>query len=329
MRTLVLISACFALAIAACSGTSEDQPEGQAGTGGSAGTGGAAGSTAGNAGSTAGNAGSECKAPVFSTNCAEVPGFQRDFAASCEGNVAKASWHYHYMCNGVEQIANYTCTSDCGEAPCIDSHVGWPQSGSQFVAEVCGSGAGGAAGSAGSAGTGGTAGNAGSGGCEIPSFSTDCSLVTEFQCGFSATCDGKTAKVSWHHHVMCNGQEQIVPFTCSYECATACNSDYHDWPQNGAKLVAGICDTGAGGSAGDGGNCTPEHGGCTSTTECCNLWDGTGGAAGGQQTGTVCEPTAKTCEHCSNQGENCSGPYAKCCPGLGCNDAGACEWLPD
>ena len=328
MRTLVLISACFALALAACSGSSEDEPAGQAGTGGTPGTGGAAGSTAG-------AAGSSCKAPVFSSNCAEVPSFQCGFAASCSGHTAKASWHHHYTCDGVEKIAEYTCTSDCGEAACFEDYVGWPQTGTAFVNELCGSGTAGAGGTAGAAGTGGeagtggAAGSAGAAGCDIPSFSSDCSQVTEFQCGVSASCEGKTAKMSWHHHVMCNGQEQIIPFTCTYECATDCDESYMEWPQNGAKFVEGICGTGAGGAAGDGGNCTAEHGSCADTSECCNLWDGTGGAAGGQQSGTVCEPTAKTCEHCSNQGENCSGPTAKCCPGMGCNDGGTCEYLPD
>lgn len=336
MRTFVLISACFAFAVAACSGSTEEDPTGQAGTAGS-GTGGAAGNAgkAGAAGSTAGSAGSSCKAPVFSSNCAEVPSFQCGFSASCDGHVAKASWHHHYTCDGTEQIAEYTCTSDCGETACFDGYVGWPQSGAQFVNELCGSGTAGAGGTAGSGGAGTAgAGTAGTGGCEAPSFSDDCSQVASFQCGFSASCEGKTAKVSWHHHVMCNGQEEIVPFSCTYACASECDDQYMGWPQNGAKLVEEICGQGAagtagtGGSAGDGGNCTAEHGSCADTAECCDLWEGNGGAAGGQQSGTMCEPAAKTCEHCSKADETCAGAN-KCCPGLVCADSLGCVYLPD
>ncbi len=318
MRTLALILA--SLTIAACTGSVDEPASSQGGAAGSAGS--AAGS--------GGAAGGTCPKPSFSTDCNEVASFQCGFAASCEGKVAKATWHHHYSCNGQELIENFSCTAPCAAA-CNSEYSNWPQSGADFMKGICGggtagaagagaAGAGGAGGAAGAAGAGGIAGAGGAGGtCTIPSFSTDCSKVTEFQCGFSPTCDGKTAKVEWHHHVMCNGQEEIVPYSCTYECAVDCDEAWSGWPNNGATFVAEICAAGAGGSAGDAGNCAPEHAACASDAECCPLWTGTGGAAGGQQTGTTCAPATPggTCEHCSNLGELCDS-YHACCPGFGC-----------
>lgn len=252
MKSLSLFAGCFALAVAACSG-SDDEPAGQAGAagtgaggtagiGGSAGEAGAAGQGGGQAGSagTAGAAGC-APAPTYDPDCSKVSYFECGFGSSCEGNTLKVSWHEHHFCNGVEDIIPYTCTYDCGSAGCSSSYMGWPKDGTVLVAEACGAGDGGTAGAAGSPGDGGT--------CEAPSFSTDCSKVTAFQCGFGASCEGKTAKVSWHHHYFCNGQEQIANFQCSYDCPVECDSSYMDWPQDGATFVAGICKTGS-----DGGN---------------------------------------------------------------------------
>jgi hypothetical protein len=243
MRTLSLLAGCFAVALAACSG-SDDEPAGQAGAAGSSAAAGSAGAggTAGNAGAagsaglggSAGNAGSaNCPPiPTYDADCSKVTTFECGFGASCEGDTLKVSWHEHYFCNGKEDIIPFTCTYACTNG-CNSGYQGWPQNGTDLVAEACGPNDGGAAGAAGSAGDGGT--------CNVPSFDTDCSKVTSFQCGFSASCEGNTAKVSWHHHYDCNGQEQIANFTCSYACAGSCDPSYMDWPQDGAAFVAGIC----------------------------------------------------------------------------------------
>jgi len=78
--------------------------------------------------------------------------------------------------------------------------------------------------------------------CSPPNHSSDCSQVSGFQCGFSASCtDGKTIKADWHEHVMCPDMEQIYNFTCSYTCPNGCNSSTGVWPQNGADLVKQLC----------------------------------------------------------------------------------------
>lgn len=47
-------------------------------------------------------------------------------------------------------------------------------------------------------------------GCAYPNYPPDCSLVDYFQCGFDAYCDDGVILVSWHEHVFCNGQEEII-----------------------------------------------------------------------------------------------------------------------
>ena len=77
--------------------------------------------------------------------------------------------------------------------------------------------------------------------CTMPSYPSDCSQVSYFQCGFNATCNGNVVTADWHEHVFCGGGlEQIVPYTCSYTCPDVCiNTSI--WPQNGADLVAAYC----------------------------------------------------------------------------------------
>jgi hypothetical protein len=79
-------------------------------------------------------------------------------------------------------------------------------------------------------------------GCVYPDYPTDCSLVDYFQCGFEAYCDDGVIHVSWHEHVFCNGQEEIVEFTCTYACPYGCEEGaYIDWPEDGQQLVADNC----------------------------------------------------------------------------------------
>ncbi len=78
--------------------------------------------------------------------------------------------------------------------------------------------------------------------CEPPSFSEDCSLVTEFQRGFQAWCEDGVLHADWHHHWFCAGQEEITPFQCSYPCPHGCvDGEIMDWPANGQALVEGYC----------------------------------------------------------------------------------------
>lgn len=78
--------------------------------------------------------------------------------------------------------------------------------------------------------------------CQPPSFSEDCSLVTEFQCGFQAWCEAGVLHADWHHHWFCDGEEEITPFQCSYPCPHGCEEGpIMDWPANGQALVEGSC----------------------------------------------------------------------------------------
>ena len=79
-------------------------------------------------------------------------------------------------------------------------------------------------------------------GCHYPSHSDDCSLVYDFQCGIEPTCSDGVITVNWHEHVMCGDMEDIVEFSCSYQCPLGCEDGYiSDWPGSGAELVANNC----------------------------------------------------------------------------------------
>ncbi len=79
-------------------------------------------------------------------------------------------------------------------------------------------------------------------GCTPPSFSDDCSLVTEFQCGFQAWCEKGVLHAAWHHHWFCEGEEVITPFECSYTCQHGCvTGEIVDWPSNGQVFVETHC----------------------------------------------------------------------------------------
>lgn len=78
--------------------------------------------------------------------------------------------------------------------------------------------------------------------CEPPFFSDDCSLVTEFQCGFMARCEGGVLLADWHHHWFCDGEEEITPFECAYACPHGClEGEIVDWPPDGETLVKEYC----------------------------------------------------------------------------------------
>ena len=78
--------------------------------------------------------------------------------------------------------------------------------------------------------------------CEFSPFPTDCSLVSEFQCGFMAACKDGSLSVDWHHHYFCNGEETIIDYACSYPCPHGCQEgDIVDWPPDGATLVDQFC----------------------------------------------------------------------------------------
>lgn len=78
--------------------------------------------------------------------------------------------------------------------------------------------------------------------CHPPSFPENCSLVTEFQCGFAARCEKGTLHAEWHHHWFCDGEEEITPFQCSYACPHGCEEgEIVDWPQDGQALVEEYC----------------------------------------------------------------------------------------
>jgi hypothetical protein len=89
------------------------------------------------------------------------------------------------------------------------------------------------------------------GSCTYPTYPTDCSQVSYFDCGFEASCQNGTIRADWHEHIEMECGE-IVEFWCEYECPYGCAADeYTDWPQDGAELVAGMC--ALAGSAGSGG----------------------------------------------------------------------------
>jgi len=78
--------------------------------------------------------------------------------------------------------------------------------------------------------------------CTAPGHPPDCSLVTNFQCGIEPVCEGGTIHVNWHEHVMCDGEELIVDYSCSYECPLGCEEGWiEDWPASGQDLVADHC----------------------------------------------------------------------------------------
>lgn len=123
----------------------DDDGEGGAGgsnTGGSTDVGGAGGAihTGGtmSSSSSSGSGGGSCTAPAYSDSCDEVPDFECGFDAYCEGSTIHASWHVHVMCDGDEQIVDYTCTFDCSPyGECTADLVEWPADGQELIGQMC------------------------------------------------------------------------------------------------------------------------------------------------------------------------------------------------
>jgi hypothetical protein len=79
--------------------------------------------------------------------------------------------------------------------------------------------------------------------CDYPSYPSDCSLVEHFDFGWSVTCVGKQVTGSWSEHVMCNGQEETISFTCTYLCPYSAYScaPRIPLPLNGADFKNNAC----------------------------------------------------------------------------------------
>ena len=123
--------------------------------------------------------------------------------------------------------------------------------------------------------------------CNYPEHSSECAEVSDFQCGFMASCEGDTLVASWHEHVFCGEVEDIVEFTCSHECAGSC-VEYLDWPASGADLVADGCTEAAG--------CTGlDEDACTANPDCKPVYSGNnctdpdGNTCTGGDTDCTCE----------------------------------------
>ena len=85
-------------------------------------------------------------------------------------------------------------------------------------------------------------------------YPESCAEIPYFECGFWASCEGSTAKASWHEHIMCGSMgEEIYSYECSYSCPEACDANYSGWPESGAQLVSEICISWGSGGSGAGG----------------------------------------------------------------------------
>jgi len=146
--------------------------------------------------------------------------------------------------------------------------------------------------------------------CDYPSYSSDCSEVGYFQCGFGAACEGDTVVASWHEHVFCEGyEEQIIDFTCSYACADGCIDGRDLWPEDGAALVAGSCV-----ASGTGSSCAGQCGlaldGCFCDEACVGYDD-------------CCDDYAEQCATCEDLDEDSCKAHESCMPvytGINCTD---------
>jgi hypothetical protein len=77
--------------------------------------------------------------------------------------------------------------------------------------------------------------------CPIPQYSNNCSQVDYFQCGFEPSCEDGMITINWHEHVLCQDNEIIIGYTCTYNCTDGCRTDYSGWPQNGQVLIEEMC----------------------------------------------------------------------------------------
>ncbi len=146
--------------------------------------------------------------------------------------------------------------------------------------------------------------------CEYPDYSSDCSQVDYFECGFEAHCEEGSVVANWHEHVFCEGYpEQIVEYSCSYDCADGCTDGRAIWPENGDALVAGWCvASGAGSSCS--GNCGMAVDGCYCDEACVGFGD-------------CCDDYEAQCTGCPTLEEDACQADATCQPvytGINCTD---------
>jgi hypothetical protein len=79
--------------------------------------------------------------------------------------------------------------------------------------------------------------------CTAPAYSSDCSKVPYFECGWEAYCEGGVIEAFWHEHVFCDGVEEIVEYSCTLDCLESCPAeDYIEWPESGAALADIYCE---------------------------------------------------------------------------------------
>ncbi len=126
---------------------------------------------------------------------------------------------------------------------------GAAQGGTAGTGTISGGGEGGVIDGGGAAGT--PSGGQGPGEvCIPPGYSSDCSQVPSFQCGFTANCLNGVITAEWHVHTLCggNGNEIITRFSCTYACPGECSAVSYFWPSSGEELVHQGC-TGSGGGS--------------------------------------------------------------------------------
>jgi len=75
--------------------------------------------------------------------------------------------------------------------------------------------------------------------CESPPMYPDnCLEVSDFQCGFEAQCSEGVITILWHEHVFCGDVEEIVDYTCTYECPGECDEAVsEEWLENGKQVL--------------------------------------------------------------------------------------------
>lgn len=77
----------------------------------------------------------QCTPPLFPDDCSQVSEFQCGFQGECTNGVISVSWHHHWFCNGIEDIAYFQCHYQCPFG-CKEITT-WPADGKTLVAEFC------------------------------------------------------------------------------------------------------------------------------------------------------------------------------------------------
>ena len=80
-------------------------------------------------------------------------------------------------------------------------------------------------------------------GCTPPAMSNKCDEISNFQCGFMASCEHGILQADWHVHWDCEGEQIITYYDCEYTCPNGCIVEgiVDGWPENGAELVELAC----------------------------------------------------------------------------------------